>query len=79
MKVGMKVGMMIRLDNEIAEQILTNCTARTDKAVRDQLGISYNTLRKIERGEPIRRSLALRLQEGFSRRLSEPDSKVQQG
>jgi hypothetical protein len=66
----MKVGIMIRLDSEIAEQILANCSARTDKAIRDQLGISYNTFRKIERGESIRRSLALRLQEGFSKRLS---------
>lgn len=53
---------MVRLNEEIALHILSQCTGRTKSALRDRFGISYNTFRKIEHGEPIRSSLAERLE-----------------
>ena len=60
---------MTELDEHIARHILDNCPARTDGALMQRFGISYNTLRKIESGEPIRRSLAIRLQERLEKEL----------
>lgn len=54
---------MVRLKQEFALHIVTHCPARTDAALRDRFGICYNTFRKIEQGQPIRSSLALRLQD----------------
>ena len=53
---------MVTLSEAVVRQILERCPARTNDALRDRFGISYNTLLKIERGDPIRRSLADRLQ-----------------
>lgn len=52
---------MEKLESTVARHILQHCPSRTDKALQERFGISYNTLRKIEGGQPIRRSLALRL------------------
>ncbi|MFC3309876.1 hypothetical protein [Blastomonas aquatica] len=52
---------LIHLSREIADYVLQGCSVRTEAAVMDRFGISYNTLRKIERGEPIRASVAQRL------------------
>lgn len=52
---------MIPLPPDIADYVLQGCAVRTEQAVMDRFGISYNTLRKIERGEPIRASVAQRL------------------
>lgn len=54
---------MSKITPRIADYVLSNCPARTEEAVMDRFGISYNTLRKIERGEPIRASVAARLLE----------------
>ncbi len=53
----------MRLPDDIADYVLRSCPARTEEAVMSRFGISYNTLRKIERGEPIRASVAHRLLE----------------
>lgn len=53
--------MMTVLEKKLVCQILRNCPARTDVALQRRFGISYNTLRKIEMGKPIRLSLATRL------------------
>ena len=55
--------MMTKLETAIARHILQHCPARTNDALRERFGISYNTLRKIEAGEPIRVSLARRLRD----------------
>ncbi|MFZ1743974.1 MAG: hypothetical protein WAT93_14045 [Pontixanthobacter sp.] len=52
---------MVRIEDKIARHIVENCPARTDEALQERFGISYNTLRKIEAGQPVRRSLAQRL------------------
>ncbi|MGQ3230175.1 MAG: hypothetical protein ACT6R2_14950 [Blastomonas fulva] len=54
---------LMRLPDDIADYVLRSCPARTEEAVMSRFGISYNTLRKIERGEPIRASVAQRLLE----------------
>lgn len=54
---------MTRLCPDIADYVLRSCPARTEAAVMSRFGISYNTFRKIERGEPIRASVAQRLLE----------------
>lgn len=52
---------MMTLPPEIVEYILANCPGRTDEALQPRFGISYNTWRRIERGDALRRSLAERL------------------
>jgi hypothetical protein len=54
---------LIHLPDDIADYVLRSCPARTEEAVMSRFGISYNTFRKIERGEPIRASVAQRLLE----------------
>ena len=61
---------MVELNEAVARHILQHCPARTESALRDRFGISYNTLRKIERREPIRRSVAERLQQRLQAELS---------
>ncbi len=61
---------MIKLKREFATHILKHAPARTDAALRDQFGISYNTFRKIECGQPIRSTLAARLQAKVKSELS---------
>ncbi len=52
---------MVRLEQRLARYIIENCPTRTDEALQQRFGISYNTLRKIEAGQMVRRSLAQRL------------------
>lgn len=54
---------MCVVPSDIVNHLIDNCPARTDEALQPRFGISYNTLRRIERGEAIRRSVALRLVE----------------
>ena len=54
---------MVCLPDYVSEYVLKHCPARTDEALRERFGISYNTLRKIQSGDPIRRSVATRLEE----------------
>ena len=53
---------MVSLERGLAKYVLENCPARTDEALMERFGISYNTLRKIEAGSPVRHSLAVRLE-----------------
>lgn len=55
--------MMTKLKPEIADHLLRQLPPRTKQALMDRFGISSNTLRKIEQGVPIRKSVAVRLQE----------------
>lgn len=61
--------MMVKLEQKLSRHILAHCPARTDQALRDRFGISYNTLRKIEAGRPIRGSLARRLRDRLADEL----------
>lgn len=54
---------MVILEPKLAHYVINNCPARTDEALMERFGISYNTLRKIEAGLPIRSSLANRLED----------------
>jgi hypothetical protein len=58
---------MMKLDEVFVERLLQDCPGRTDEHLMERFGISYNTFRKIERGESIRASVALRLMEKLQR------------
>ena len=60
---------MVKLDEVLANYILSHCPSRTDEALMERFAISYNTLRKIEAGLPIRRSVAARLKERLKTEL----------
>lgn len=45
----------------IVDHVRRTCPARTDEALQDRFGISYNTWRRIDAERPIRRSLAQRI------------------
>lgn len=53
---------MVVLEERFVKYILNKSPARIKEALMDRFGISYNTLRKIEAGSPIRRSLAARIE-----------------
>lgn len=61
---------MVKLEESIIRHVLTHCPKRTDAALQDRFGISYNTLRKIESGEPIRASVAQRLKARLADEIS---------
>jgi len=67
---------MVKLDDELTRYLIGLKAPRTRAALTDRLGISYNTLRKIEAGLPIRPSVAARLR---SRLLSEMRHRQQIG
>lgn len=50
------------VDPRLVSRLRTLVTARTDEALSDRFGISYNTWRKLIAGEPVRASLAERLE-----------------
>ncbi|WP_232834124.1 MULTISPECIES: hypothetical protein [unclassified Sphingomonas] len=52
---------MCFLPDDIVAHLAQHCPARTDEALQPRFGISYNTLRQIERGRAVRNSVALRL------------------
>jgi hypothetical protein len=60
---------MITLQQDIADYLRRMCPARTDESLMPRFGISYNTLRKIEHGEPIRKSVAERLTKRIHREI----------
>jgi hypothetical protein len=41
--------------------MMLRCQSQTPSSLNDQFGISWNTWTKLRKGQPIRRSLALRL------------------
>ena len=45
----------------IVDHMRRTCPARTDEALQDRFGISYNTWCRIDAERPIRRSLAQRI------------------
>lgn len=49
------------IDPLVVEQMKRLATAKTDEALNDRFGISYNTWRKLIAGRPVRRSLAERV------------------
>lgn len=52
---------MCHLPEDIIMHLAQHCPARTDEALQPRFGISYNTLRRIERGQVVRQSVAQRL------------------
>jgi hypothetical protein len=70
--------MMVELDEELATYVLEHCPGRTDEALRDRFGISYNTLRKIEAGAPLRNSVVARLKERIGSELRTGQDSLQQ-
>lgn len=52
---------MTNLPQDLRERMLARRAARTDEGMQAMFGISYNTWRRIEAGEPIRVSVAARL------------------
>jgi hypothetical protein len=62
---------MVTLEAQLVGYLLSQCPSRTDEALMERFAISYNTLRKIEAGLPIRRSLATRLEQRLRRELAE--------
>ncbi len=61
--------MLIKVEDRIVQHIIAHCPARTDEALQERFGISYNTLRKIETGQSVRRTLAQRLSERLQNEL----------
>lgn len=52
---------MCVLPTDIVNHLAEHCPARTNEALQPRFGISYNTLRQIERGHAVRASVAVRL------------------
>jgi len=53
---------MIPLEPSLVSYLLNLCSMHTKSKILQDYALSYNTLRKIEAGLPLRRSLALRLE-----------------
>jgi hypothetical protein len=51
------------VDAGIVARMLATLDGQTDETLMPQFGISYNTWRKVRAGEPIRRSVADRLEQ----------------
>lgn len=51
----------VHLEEDVIALMQILATGRTDEALNDRFGISYNTWRKLLAGQPIRMSLAKRL------------------
>lgn len=54
---------MRHVDPEVVEMITSMSSVRNNEEVFFIFGLSYNTLRKLSAGQPIRRSLADRIEE----------------
>jgi hypothetical protein len=61
---------MERIPAAIIDHMRRNCPARTDEALQDRFGISYNTWRRIDAGRPIRASLAQRIVDRVGREIN---------
>ncbi len=71
---GGKAGMR-PVDASAVSLMKREITGQTDEALMRQFGISYNTWRKVREGQPIRRSVADRLESRLAtRRSSTPPS-----
>src|SRR3546814_9602308 len=60
------------LDPSIADRITSLSTMRNNEEIFETFGFSYNTLRKVSNGKPLRRSLADRIEER-ARKVFEAD------
>lgn len=49
------------VDSGLVHSMMQRCQSQTPSSLNDQFGISWNTWAKLRKGQPIRRSLALRL------------------
>jgi len=49
------------VDSGLVRNMMQRCVSQTPSSLNDQFGISWNTWSKLRKGQPIRRSLALRL------------------
>src|SRR3546814_9624295 len=69
------------LDPSIADRITSLSTMRNNEEIFETFGFSYNTLRKVSNGMPLRRSLADRIEERarkvFEARSEEHTSELQ--
>jgi len=63
---------MRHVDPMVVEMITSMSSVRNNEEVFFIFGLSYNTLRKVSVGQPIRRSLADRIEER-ARKLAESD------
>ncbi|PJG46614.1 hypothetical protein CAF53_20960 [Sphingobium sp. LB126] len=52
---------LVVIDKNLVDRMLLLQVGRTDEALNDRFGISYNSWRKIMEGRPVRPSLADRL------------------
>lgn len=52
---------MVHLEEDFISSMQRLATGRTDEALNERFGISYNSWRKLLAGQPIRPSLANRL------------------
>lgn len=50
-----------RVDDGLVNEMMQRCVSQTPSGLNDQFGISWNTWSKLRKGQPIRRSVALRL------------------
>ena len=58
------------VEQELARYLLRQSDQRTKADVLERYAISYNTLRKIEKGLPLRVSLTQRLEDRLRRELT---------
>jgi hypothetical protein len=49
------------VSHELVREMMQRCASQTSRGLNDQFGISWNTWTKLRKGQPIRRSVALRL------------------
>ncbi|MET0240843.1 MAG: hypothetical protein ABW184_13215 [Sphingobium sp.] len=57
----------IAVDPRLVDRMRAMVTHRTDEALNDRFGISYNTWRKLVAGQPVRSSLLSRLEARLER------------
>jgi hypothetical protein len=60
------MGNQVVVDYDLVKVMERLLTGQTDESLNDRFGISYNTWRKLKAGQPVRKSLAARLQSRLS-------------
>ena len=64
-------------DKALLNRMARMMTSKTDEALTDVFRISYNTWRKLDRGQPVRTSLLARLEERVSFLEAANDSAIE--
>jgi hypothetical protein len=54
------------VEGAVVTRMLADLPGETDRVLMDRFGISYNTWRKVRAGEPVRSSVADRLEQRVS-------------